>query len=88
MRHGSISQSRFRIALSAMGQQDLTDPQVYALGARYADPKRNGNVLWTSFMVDIEKGKCRLLFVWTAYILDPRSQRAGSYKFGAVIANV
>jgi len=55
LRHGSISIARFRMGLSAMGQENLTDPQFYALVEVYADRKRRGNVMWTSFLTDVEK---------------------------------
>lgn len=53
LRHGSISKSRFRMGLSAMGTI-LTDGQFKALAQAYGDPKRAGNVLWKDFLLDIE----------------------------------
>jgi len=55
LRHGSISISRFRMGLSAMGQSHLSEAQIMAIIDRYADPKRNTNVLWTQFLTDVEK---------------------------------
>lgn len=55
LRHGSISISRFRMGLSAMGQSHLSEAQIMAIIDRYADPKRDTNVLWTQFLTDVEK---------------------------------
>lgn len=55
LRHGSISISRFRMGLSAMGQSHLSEAQINAIIDRYADPKRETNVLWTQFLTDVEK---------------------------------
>ena len=56
LRHGSIIESRFRMGLNAMGQKDLSETEVLAIINRYADHARKGNVLWTKFFVDIDKG--------------------------------
>jgi len=55
LRHGSIPTSRFRMGLSAMGQQHLTETQILAIIDRYADDTRKGNVWWISFFADIDK---------------------------------
>jgi len=55
LRHGSISISRFRMGLSAMGQSNLSEAQILAIISRYADPSRERNVLWTKFLYDVEK---------------------------------
>ena len=55
LRHGSISSSRFRMGLSAMGQSHLSEAQILAIIDRYADPTREFNVLWTKFLTDVEK---------------------------------
>ena len=57
LRHGSIGTSRFRMGLSAMGQQHLQEAQILAIINRYADHSRKGNVWWTAFFADIDKGK-------------------------------
>ncbi|XP_002741846.1 uncharacterized protein LOC100373451 [Saccoglossus kowalevskii] len=59
LRTGSISQTRFRMGLSAMGlsaigQLNLTDSDFLALAYHYSDPNKPGNVLWQDFMVEIE----------------------------------
>lgn len=56
LRHGSIPTSRFRMGLSAMGQQHLAEAQILAIINRYADDTRKGNVWWLSFFSDIDKG--------------------------------
>lgn len=56
LRHGSIPASRFRMGLSAMGQQHLAEGQILAIINRYADHTRQGNVWWLSFFSDIDKG--------------------------------
>ncbi len=56
LRHGSISENRFRMGLSAMGA-NVTESQFQALARAYADPKRSGNVLWNEFLVDVEVGR-------------------------------
>lgn len=56
LRHGSISVSRFRMGLSAMGQDHLSEAQILAIINRYADPKTQFHVLWTKFLTDIEEG--------------------------------
>lgn len=55
LRHGSISVSRFRMGLSAMGQDHLSEAQILAIINRYADPKTQFHVLWTKFLTDIEE---------------------------------
>jgi len=55
LRHGSIPTSRFRMGLSAMGQQHLAEVQILAIINRYADDARKGNVWWLSFFSDIDK---------------------------------
>ena len=57
LRHGSIPASRFRMGLSAMGQQQhLAEAQIVAMINRYADDTREGNVWWLSFLSDVDKG--------------------------------
>jgi len=57
LRHGSIPTSRFRMGLSAMGQQHLSEVQILAIVNRYNDHSRKDNVWWISFFNDIDKGK-------------------------------
>ncbi|XP_070544504.1 uncharacterized protein [Ptychodera flava] len=59
LRNGSISETRFRIGLTAMGlsavgQINLSDAEFMALVVHYADLKHPGNVLWPNFKVDVE----------------------------------
>lgn len=57
LRHGSIPTSRFRMGLSAMGQQHLSELQILAIVNRYNDHSRKDNVWWISFFNDIDKGE-------------------------------
>ncbi|XP_077982616.1 uncharacterized protein LOC144437541 [Glandiceps talaboti] len=59
LRNGSISQTRFRIGLTAMGlstmgQSNLSEAEFLALCAYYNDPKHPGRVLWPNFKVDVD----------------------------------
>ena len=45
------------MGLSKLGQHDLNDNQFDMLVARYKNPQKTDQVLWTNFMKDIESGK-------------------------------
>ena len=56
LRSGSISNSRFRQGLTAMGQTYLRDEEVAVLCERYSDPKKKHHVLWKCFLAEIDRG--------------------------------
>eukprot|EP00795_Rhopilema_esculentum_P008232 gene8232-14169_t len=75
LRHGSISESRFRMGLSAMGS-NLSEAEFKCLTQTYADPKRSGNVLWNDFLLDIE-----IVFTKRGLEKTPRYTVATSKEF-------
>lgn len=59
LRSGSISKSQFRrglalLGLSKLGAHDLNDPQYTLLCQVYQNPQKEDQVLWTSFLNDVE----------------------------------
>ncbi|XP_065652485.1 uncharacterized protein LOC100202524 isoform X2 [Hydra vulgaris] len=54
LRHGSIPISRFRMGLSASGQQ-FTEQEINALLKKYQDINIKENILWLHFVNDVEK---------------------------------
>lgn len=84
LRHGSISASRFRMGLSAMGQQHLTEKQIEGVVNRYADPKRILNVLWTDFLKDIEKVFTQRGLEKTPTLVLPPAEKFHMSKPGAL----
>ena len=56
LRSGSISCSRFRQGLTAIGQPSLSHAEFTALCGAFRDPRKKDHVLWKEFLARVDRG--------------------------------
>ena len=56
LRSGSISCSRFRQGLTAIGQPSLSHAEFTALCDAFRDPRKKDHVLWKEFLARVDRG--------------------------------